>query len=314
MLRSLSQRLGHLPSQIQFPFFEQGGRMSRWLTIVADDYGIGPETSRGILDLAKEGVITASVAIINCADAPRAIEEWKKAAPKADLGWHPNLTLDAPVCKAEEVPSLVRPDGTFWPLNAFLKRICLGKIKHEDVYREWSAQYHRFIELVGYPPLVVNSHQHVSLFPPADKALLKILGKQTPRPYLRRVVERIRPLFSVPGARIKRMVLSTLGSRVARKARKMGLSGSRQLIGVTDHGCVTDERFWTRWLDKTSRRGGIEICCHPGYYDTTLTDRDCDAEEGLLRRPRETDLLRLPTFREAIAQAGLVPVRPSQLI
>jgi predicted glycoside hydrolase/deacetylase ChbG (UPF0249 family) len=94
----------------------------------------------------------------------------------------------------------------------------------------------------------------------------------------------------------------------------LGLSGCEQLIGVTDHGCVADERFWTRWLGKTHREGRVEICCHPGYYDQTLVDRDCDAGEGLLRRPRETDLLRRPTFREAIAHAGFVPVRPSQLI
>lgn len=288
--------------------------MTRCLTIVADDYGMGPETSRGILDLARDGVITATVAIVNCADAERAIIEWKKTSPDADLGWHPNLTLDAPLCNPKEVPSLVSPNGTFWPLNAFLKRVCLGKIEYEDVYREWTAQYQRFIELAGTPPLVVNSHQHVSLFPPADRALLKILSEQKPRPYLRRVVEHFGPLTSVPGARIKRFVLSTLGSRVARKAKRLGLSGCDQLIGVTDHGCVADERFWTRWLDRTSQVGGVEICCHPGYYDQTLVNRDCDAGDGLLRRPRETDLLRKPTFREAIDRAGLVPVRPSQLI
>ena len=33
----------------------------RFLVVIADDYGIGPETSRGILELAGRGVVTGTV-------------------------------------------------------------------------------------------------------------------------------------------------------------------------------------------------------------------------------------------------------------
>lgn len=287
--------------------------MPRPVTIVADDYGIGRETSRGILDLAVEGRITGAVLIVNAPDADRAVREWLDARPPADLGWHPNLTLDRPVLPADQVPSLVRADGTFWPLGGFLRRACLGRVKAADVRAEWRAQYRRFVELVGRPPDLVNSHQHVSLFPPCDEALLDVLEAEGSRPYMRRVVEPGPALARVPGARVKRVTLSLLGRRAARRAAAHGLPGCDWLAGVTDHGCVADERFWGRWLGELGGRGSVEVCCHPGYRDDTLVGRDCDAGDGLLRRPRETTLLRAPAFSEACARAGLVPARPTAL-
>ena len=288
--------------------------MPRPVTIVADDYGIGPETSRGILDLALEGRITATVLIVNAPHAEAAVRAWQRAAPAADFGWHPNLTLDAPVAGADAVPSLVRADGTFWPLGAFLGRICLGLVRRADVRREWQAQYRRFIELVGRPPDLVNSHQHVSLFPPCDGALLDVLREHDARPYMRRVVERGGVWAAVPGARAKRAVLTAFGRRAARRAAAAGLPGCDWLAGVTDPACVADSRFWGRWLGRMGPAGSVEICCHPGYLDPTLVGRDCAAGDGLDRRPRETALLRADEFQQACDRVGLVPVRPTAVV
>ncbi|HKA08056.1 MAG TPA: ChbG/HpnK family deacetylase [Gemmataceae bacterium] len=284
----------------------------RPLTIVADDYGIGRETSRGILELAAERHVTAAVLIVNAPDAHRAARAWLAAEPPADLGWHANLTIDRPILPASCVPSLVRANGSFWPLRSFLRRACLGMIRGADVAAEWQAQYTRFVDLVGRPPALVNSHQHVSLFPPCDAALLRVLREANARPYLRRVIESGGALARVPGARVKRATLSFLGRRAARRAVAAGLPGCDRLAGVTDPACVADERFWDRRLGQLST-GSVEICCHPGYHDETLVGRDCDGGDGLLRRPRESALLRAPSFRAACDRAGLVPIRPSAL-
>jgi predicted glycoside hydrolase/deacetylase ChbG (UPF0249 family) len=284
----------------------------RPLTIVADDYGIGRETSRGILDLAAEGRVTAAVLIVNAPDAHRAARAWLAAEPPADLGWHANLTIDRPILPPARVPSLVRHDGTFWTLAGFLRQASLGLIRGADVVAEWRAQYATFVDLVGRPPALVNSHQHVSLFPPCDAALLQVLREANARPYVRRVVESGGALARVPGARVKRATLSLLGRRAARRAAAAGLPGCDRLAGVTDPACVADEWFWDRWLGQLSR-GSVEVCCHPGYRDETLVGRDCDDGDGLLRRPREAALLRGPSFRAACDRAGLIPIRPSAL-
>lgn len=288
--------------------------LSRPVLIVADDYGIGPETSRGILELAGEGRLTATVLIVNAPDAERAVRAWQAADPPADLGWHPNLTLDHPVLPPAEVPSLVRPDGSFRPLGSFLRRACLRLIRYNEVRAEWRAQYRRFVELVGAPPALVNSHQHVSLFPPCDAALVDVLAEAGVRPYLRRVIEPLRTLIGVPGARLKRSALTLLGRRAARRAAARGFVGCDALIGVTDPVWVADPRFWERWLGSVGPTGSVEVCCHPGHDDPTLVGRDCEAGEGVLRRPRELALLRDPAFLAACDRAGLEPHRPNEFI
>jgi predicted glycoside hydrolase/deacetylase ChbG (UPF0249 family) len=286
--------------------------LPRPLTIVADDYGIGRDTSRGILDLACENRITGAVLLVNCGDVELAARAWRDAKPDVDLGWHPNLTLDRPILSPARVPSLVRKDGSFWPLGSFLRRILLKRIRASDVRREWQAQYRRFVDLMGQPPNLVNSHQHVSLFPPCDEALMDVLKEANTRPYLRRVVESQNVLARVPGARVKRSVLSLLGRRAARRYASAGLPGCDWLAGVTNPECVAEDQFWSRWLNSLDH-GSVEVCCHPGYRDKSLVGRDCDAGEGLLRRERETALLRSPSFRDACERARLVPVRPSAM-
>jgi predicted glycoside hydrolase/deacetylase ChbG (UPF0249 family) len=286
--------------------------MQRALTIVADDYGMGPATSRGILELACLRIITGSVMIVNTPFAAAAAAEWIDTAPEADLGWHPNLTLDSPVSPAEHVPTLVRKDGSFWPLSLFLGKLSLGLINMAEVYRELKAQYDRFQELMGYVPRVVNSHQHVTIFPNIDAVLFEVLKDQNPRPYIRRVVEHGTSLMRVPGARVKRAVLASFGRRVARRASSIGYPGCDWIAGVTDPAHVNDDEFWVRWFEHVGPDGSLEICCHPGFRDETLLNRDC-AEDGLVRRTREHLLLKAPSFRDAFTQAGFQPVRPSAM-
>ena len=262
------------------------------------------------MDLACEGRLTATVAIVNAPDAERAVRAWRAADPPADLGWHPNLTLDRPVLPASAVPSLVRPNGSFWPLQPFLRRVCLGKIRRQDVRAEWAAQYRRFVELAGRSPVLINSHQHVSLLPPCGRALLDVLYEAGERPYLRRVVEPARTIRRVPGARLKRLVLTVLG----RWGTPRRFPGCDWLAGLTDPQFTADGDFWHRWLRHLPRSGSVELCCHPGYHDPTLIDRDCDAGEGLTRRSREMALLRSPDFQVACDRAGLRLVRPGELV
>src|SRR6185369_13232462 len=66
----------------------------RYLVVTADDYGIGPATSQGILDLAAQGRVTCSVLIVNTDYAELAVRAWRQAGRPLELGWHPCLTLD----------------------------------------------------------------------------------------------------------------------------------------------------------------------------------------------------------------------------
>src|SRR5262249_47514835 len=171
----------------------------RYLIVTADDFGIGPTTSQGILDLAERGLVTCSVLIVNSPHAERAVRAWRQAGCPMELGWHPCLTLDRPLLPPERVPTLVGPDGGFRPLGPFVRPACLGRIDADEVAAEMSAQVARFTDLVGHPPTVVNSHQHVQIFRPVGRVLLDLLARQTPLPYVRRIREPCRMLLRIRG-------------------------------------------------------------------------------------------------------------------
>ncbi len=151
---------------------------TRFLVVIADDYGIGPETSRAILELAARGVVTGTVLLVNSPHAEDAVRAWRQCGVRPEMGWHPCLTLDPPAAPVARVPSLVGPDGRMLPLRHFLARLYLHQICPKQIETELRTQYDRFLDLVGHPPAVVNSHQHTSLFPPVGA----ILRRGTERP------------------------------------------------------------------------------------------------------------------------------------
>src|SRR5690348_1911440 len=101
----------------------------RYLLVVADDFGIGPATSRGILDLAGQGLLTGTVLLVNSPYAEQAVREWRRSGVALEVGWHPCLSLDRPVLPPGRVPSLVGPDGRFLPLGTFARRTLLGRVR-----------------------------------------------------------------------------------------------------------------------------------------------------------------------------------------
>jgi predicted glycoside hydrolase/deacetylase ChbG (UPF0249 family) len=286
---------------------------TRPLVVVADDYGIGPETSRGILELACEGRITATVLLVNTPYAEDAVTAWRKVSPPAELGWHPNLTLDRPVLPASSVPSLVAPCGRFWPLGRFLRRVLTGRLRATEIEAELAAQYRRFVDLVGRSPPVVNTHQHVGLFGPVGRLLRGVLTDQFPRPFVRQVRESIFATARVPGPRLKRFILSSFGRLAARRWGHLGFPACQFFAGITDPPHVADPQFFARWLRRTPGHS-VELMCHPGYRDETLIRRDCTADNDCVaRRARELRLLRSVEFVRAMADAGFRLAAPSEI-
>jgi predicted glycoside hydrolase/deacetylase ChbG (UPF0249 family) len=287
---------------------------SRVLVVVADDFGIGPETSRGILELAGEGLVTGTVLMANSPHAEAAVKTLRTAGVRLEIGWHPVLTQDFPAAPADRVRSLIGPDGCLWPLGRFLTRLYSYRIRPTEIETELRAQLRRFVELVGGPPTLVNSHQHVALFPPVGNILLDVLGEIRPRPYVRRSCEPWSMLARIPGARIKRAVLNWQGRRLARELDRRGFPGADWLAGITDPAYVTDPEFWRRWLTRIPGRV-VEMACHPGYHDPTLIGRDCAGDDEFLkRRVDELHLLRQRSFVDACRRAGFQLQAPATLL
>jgi chitin disaccharide deacetylase len=288
---------------------------TRFLIIIADDFGIGPETSRGILELAAQDLVTGAVLLVNSPFAEETVRAWRRCAPHLEMGWHPCLTLDRPCAAPARVPSLLDADGRLLTLQHFLARLYLHQICPRQIEIELNAQYNRFLELVGHAPTVVNSHQHISLFSPIGAILRGVLkARRTPLPYLRRVREPWSMLARVTGARTKRALLTLLGRMESRHQIHDGFPGNDTLAGITNPPYVTAPDFFARWLALVPGRI-VELACHPGHRDETLIGRDGTERDGLIqRRIDELRLLQQENFLEACRLAGFRRVSPSEML
>lgn len=286
----------------------------RRLIITADDFGIGPATSQGILDLAKSGIVTSTVLLVNSPFAVEGLAKWRKSGCPVEMGWHPCLSLDSPILSKEHVPSLVGSDGRFHSLGQFLRRLVRGKISEREVEIELKAQHNRYLDLVGTPPVNVNGHHHVHIFGMVGRVLRRILASQNPKPYLRRVQEPKQTLWGVPGARIKRLVLSRVGRRAANEQIQNGFAGAEELAGITDPKWVKDPEFFLRWL-RLVKSDCVELTCHPGHYDETIIGRDGTKVEGNVdRRPNEWALLMSAGFQNEVKRLGFELVTAGQIL
>jgi chitin disaccharide deacetylase len=274
----------------------------RQLFVVADDFGLGPETSRAILELGTEQLLSGTTLLVTSEHARAAVQAWNSADKPLSLGWHPCLTMDRPL--SADVPSLVDAEGRFHPLGTLLKKLFTKKINRADVEREMGAQYQRYIDLVGSPPELINGHHHIHIFEPIRSVLLHLLNDT--KPYLRRVTEPMRCFWRMPGVRWKRRFLSWMGTRSAK--HQLAYPGADELLGITDPPFVGLPGFFPNWL-RCSRAATVELMVHPGYPDSTVVGRD-DGQTD--RRATELAALRDPAFRAAVAECGFVLERGFQ--
>jgi len=272
----------------------------RSLLVVADDYGIGPEVSRGILSLMRAGIVTSTVLLVNAPSAAADLHAWTRSGRPGEMGWHPNLNLDGPIARPGDVGSLLDDEGRFASLGRMMGRLLTGRLRYSELVTELNAQLERFRDLVGHAPPMVNGHKHIHVFPKIRQALVEVLTRHNLRPYLRQVLETRHTLRKIRGARLKRLFLTTLG----RRCRNNDFPGNATLAGITDPKWVNDPAFFTRWLACVP--GDIvELAVHPGHWDETLIGRDCRLGDGQLqRRVAELRLLEAPSFLTACRAAG----------
>jgi len=288
--------------------------VNRLLLVTADDYGIGPETSRAIRELGALGALSSTVLLVNSPHAESDVDLWRRSGRPVEMGWHPCLTMDRPVLPAEQVPSLVDGQGQFHPLGRFLPRLFLGRVHYREVLAELTAQWQRFVALVGRPPLNINGHKHIHVFPLVRSALMELLARQASTPYVRRVREPLRTLRRIPGARIKRLFLGTMGRWASWSQRGWAGPANDWLVGITDPPWVKNADFFGSLL-RTVPGMVVELMVHPGYQDDTLLGRDCARDDGhMQRRIDELHLLQQPAFREAVRLARFQLVTAAQVL
>lgn len=263
--------------------------MTRFLIVNADDFGLSPGVSRGIIQAHREGILTSTTFMVNfpwAAEMAPMLEE----APNLGVGLHLNLTTGGPVLPPEQVPSLVGRDGQFarspWRI--------LARIRPEEARREWAAQVEMGVALLGRTPTHVDTHRYLQGYPPLCEAMLAV-AKQ----FGIKAVRILSPQF-VPTGTFRRW--SPAGFLVERALARSAAMTRQSGLGHPDVTLAGDFDLagLLQRLDRVGE-GVTELVSHPGEVDEALLGLTSLREHRLA----ELAALTAPEARRRVEERGI---------
>ena len=281
-----------------------GGGDVRGVVLCADDFGLTDGVSRGILDLAERGRISATSAITTR-------PHWRAHAPalralgeRVAAGLHLNLTTAAPL---GPMP-LVASAGALPPLQDLLQRAFLGLLPPAEIRAEIDRQLDAFAEAFGAPPAFVDGHQHVHVLPVIRPALLAALKERglAGKVWLRDPSDGALAIVRREVSANKALVVKALAIGFRRAARAAGFDTNEGFSGFSPlDGSAAPERVFEQAVLNLGPRP--VVMAHPGWVDDALRELDPAVES----RPRELAYLESGAFDRLLAdQDRVLAARP----
>lgn len=255
------------------------------LIVNADDYAYFPCISRGILDAACAGKLTATGILATSADLKPQLQ-WLDKVESLDLGVHLNLSYGQPLT-GNMSEMLAAWGGNFPSAYVMVFLIMKGSISVKDIYHEWGAQ----IEACsGHKLWFLNSHEHMHMLPVLFPVVMR-LADDFRIPYVR-LTRADRQLPDSLPALFRAMLITGMHALNLRRVKIsmpifLGLNGSGKLnIGYL-------EQVFSRLEPGKC----YELMCHPGYFarEQILSDKlrafhHWEAELALLHSRELQDL------------------------
>lgn len=225
----------------------------RRIIVNADDFGLNDHTVEWTIKGFECGALTSATIMAGMPATDKAVE-YAKAHPQFSFGVHFYLVDEIPMCKPEEIPSMIDPKtGKLWQTRKFILRNFAGLIKVEDLKREMHAQY-LAIKNAGVPISHVDGHGHNHRLPQSIKALAELKDELD---FIK--VRRCQDLSVVSGklGLLSRLINGPMQRRLADAGFVM-----------TDHflmnaGHTSDPKWFSKALEGLPE-GVTEIGVHPG--------------------------------------------------
>lgn len=271
------------------------------LVVNADDFGLSPAVSRGILRAHRDGIVTSTSLLGNVADLDGA-RSLLAEAPALGVGVHLALTGGAPISPPETVPSLLGPTGGFHRRgHEFITAWVRGRILASDVERELDAQVSR-IRDAGLAVDHLDTHHHLGFLPVIGRAV-EAVARRHGIPGIRSAVERPTLAWvTEPRRGVEAGILTGLAWLTRRQLG--ALRHGPQSWGYVEAGHLDEIRI----LEIIGRLGPgpHELICHPGEDDP---DAHLVEEPGRYQRTAELASLTSEKVRRAVGQRSITLCR-----
>ena len=262
------------------PARRRGGIKLRTLIFNADDYGLSPAVSRGILTVMRQGLVRSTTVMANLATEAELAElrDYLQAPEGAgrSAGCHLNLSC-GPAVSAAYPGRLLRADAggtaTLDKRQALYPATWHDSALREAVWHEWEAQL-TLLRAAGLPLTHLDSHHHLHLLPTLFPLALELAREYG-------LMLRTRPQY--------------------RSAAAAAGVGTPALFLEGYFGVDRISRgHLLRMLEDAAAEGCTEIMCHPGEVDELLRQRSGYVEE----RETELSLLGSTAFTAEVESQG----------
>ncbi|PYM93599.1 MAG: hypothetical protein DME04_10440 [Candidatus Rokuibacteriota bacterium] len=239
--------------------------MIRRLIVNADDFGLTPQVSAGILTAHRHGIVSSTTALVTAALDADAVSALRESG--LGVGLHVNLTLGRPLSRGR---SLVDASGRF----VRDPRQAAARAASRDIEREVTAQIEKFTSLMRRSPTHLDTHHHVGLLDPVTDVVLD-------------------------AARSLGVPVRSQNESARARARSAGLRTPDHFFGESGPG-----PYWSlvRTLAHLKKLpfGVSEFMAHPGWFDDELAYSRYGRQ-----RETEMVGLGTPAVRAAVESLGI---------
>lgn len=280
--------------------------LDRLLIVNADDLGLSPGVTDGIIEGYKRGIVTSTTVLINAPDAQHAVHRVCTEFPSLGLGLHLNLSYGMPAAPPASVPTLVNETGMF-SCSSY------GDLAHNSahfdpnqVLLEFKAQLALFVHQAGRLPDHLDSHHHVARIHTNIFAAMLKLAQDHNIP-----IRNYEATFT-PEYIDNKPYINTADMIAIRQLREVYAkylqvrTPSVYPLGFTFYDTNANKEHLIRILENLPL-GISEVMCHPGY-GIGLEEAYSDARE------RELMILTDPEIKATLEDLGIDLVSFSELL
>jgi predicted glycoside hydrolase/deacetylase ChbG (UPF0249 family) len=235
------------------------------LVINADDFGISPSVTDGILEAHAAGTVSSTSMMVRCPG-------WDDAVGKVvggstlGIGLHFNLLVGAPLVPA--VTTMDSRTGKYPTLSTITMRALTARLDSDEVEAECEAQC-KAIEAIGVRLTHIDSHRHTHALPVVRGAVARVAARRGIP--LRRPVESHRRFANDLPSQLHRAVIAWSWHVTSTRAPRT--KAPEHFIGVSMQGGDRFERQLLHVLDHLPA-GSVEMMVHPGRVDAALESVD----------------------------------------
>ena len=233
-------------------------RLTKRLTLCADDYGMHPAVSSAIIDLIQSQRVHATSCLVTADSWKHDAKALRQVHGLSDIGLHLNFSEGKGLSQAfaAEFPSLEK----------LLLRSHFRRLTQTELEAEIRAQFDCFLTETGTLPDFLDGHQHVHHLPQVRDALFTVLSDYSlpDRFWIRSVYP-----MQVTTSGVKSHIIRFSGAKgLHQHLQVQGIRHNQSFAGV--YSLDEKEPYRThmqQWLERSEDNG--LIMCHPSNAEAS---------------------------------------------